>query len=119
MATNKKQTKQVERSLTIGGKVYVQPKATIDAYLHYLEVRDSIMDTEEKKGRYTAGQFREMMTCIVEMYGEQFTVEELMDAKTGLSVGEIIVEFAAIDIGVGQNVNENVEQMQENFMSGE
>lgn len=116
--TTKKQLTQ-ERTLTIGGNVYVQPKAEIDAYLHYLEVRDSVMDTESKAGLYTAKQFRDMMDCIVEMYGNQFTVAEMTDKETGLSVSDIIVEFAAIEIGIGQNVNQNVEQMQENFMKGE
>lgn len=119
MATTKKSTKQPQgRALTIGGVTYVQPKASIDAYLHYLEVRDGVMETEGKTGLYTAKQFRDMMDCIVEMYGNQFTVAEMTDPEAGLSVDQIIFEFAAIEVGIGQNVNQNVEQMQENFMQG-
>lgn len=117
MATTKKQQPQ-GRTLTINGKKYVQPKASIPAYMHYLEVRDSVMDTEGKRGLYTAKQFGEIMDCIVEMYGNQFTVAEMSDGETGLSVDQIIFEFAAIEVGIGESVNQNVEQMQENFMQG-
>ena len=111
-------TKKINHTITINGKKYTQPKARVDAYMHYLEVRDSIMDTEGKSGLYTAKQFREMIDCVVEMYGNQFTKEELTAADGGLSVGEIITEFAAIEIGVGQAVNDNVEKMQANFQNG-
>lgn len=106
-------------TLKIGGKVYVQPKAKIPAYMHYLETRDSVMNTEGRRGLYTAKQFAEMMDCLVEMYGNQFTMEEMTDEKTGLSVDQIVFEFAAIDIGISNNVNANMESMQENFMKGE
>ena len=115
-STKKKQPQG--RALTIGGKTYIQPKAGIEAYLHYLEVRDGVMETEGKTGLYTAKQFREVMDCIVEMYGNQFTVAEMSDPETGLTVDQIILEFAAIDVGIGQSVNTNMEQMQENFMQG-
>ncbi len=107
------------RTLEIGGKKYVQPKAKIPAYMHYLETRDSVMNMEGSRGLYTAKQFSEMMDCIVEMYGNQFTVEEMTDENTGLSVDQIIFEFAAIDIGISKNVNANMENLQENFMKGE
>jgi hypothetical protein len=58
------------------------------------------------------------MDCIVEMYGNQFTVAEMADPETGMTVDQIIFEFAAIEVGIGQNVNESMEQMQENFMQG-
>ena len=117
MATVKKLQSQ-GRTLTINGKSYVQPKANAVAYMHYLEVRDSVMDTEDKRGLYTAKQFSEIMDCIAEMYGNQFTVAEMTDPETGLSVDQIVFEFAAIEVGIGESVNQNVKQMQENFMKG-
>lgn len=116
METTKQQPQG--RTLTINGKTYAQPKASIPAYMHYLEVRESVMDTEGKTGLYTAKQFREIMDCIAEMYGNQFTVAEMADGETGLSVDQIIFEFAAIEVGIGENVNQNMERMQENFMQG-
>ena len=94
------------------------PKASVDAYMHYLEVRDEIMNTEKKNGLYTFQQFKNMMECICEMYGNQFTVDELKDSETGLDVAGIVMEFAAIEVGIGENVNEKAEKFQENFTNG-
>lgn len=117
MAAAKAKTKK--HSIIIGGKEYFLPKnLDADAYLHFLEVRDEIMNTEKKSGLYTAQQFKDMMDCIVELYENQFTVEELKDKETGLGVSGIIMEFAAIEIGVGESVNEKVESFQSNFTSG-
>lgn len=111
--------KTKKHSVIVGGKEYHLPKELdIDAYLHYLEVRDDIMGTEKKSGLYTAKQFRDMMDCIVELYNHQFTVEELKDKETGLGVTGIIMEFAAVEIGVGENVNGKMEAFQANFTSG-
>ena len=118
MATKAKNQKPQERTLSFGGNTYVQPEMDVDAYLHYLEVRESITETEGKSGLYTAKQFREMIDCIVETYANQFTAAELTDRDNGLSVSQIIVAFVAIDVGVGTQVNRNMEKMQENFLEG-
>lgn len=107
-----------KKTIIINKKEYVMPEAAADAYMHYLEVRDGIMSTEKKSGLYTRQQFSDMMECICEMYGNQFTVEELMDRETGLTVSGIVMEFAAIEIGIGNEVNSRVEKFQENFQQG-
>ena len=53
-----------------------------------------------------------------EMYGNQFTVDELKDKETGLSVGGIVMEFAAIDANIADEVNAKVETIQGNFTNG-
>nr|DAF25126.1 MAG TPA: hypothetical protein [Caudoviricetes sp.] len=111
MATEKKK-------IIVGRKEYTMPTAEVDAYLHYLEVRDSIMDVEKKSGLYTYKQFMEIMECICEMYGNQFTVDELKDKETGLSVGAIVAEFALIETGITKEVNGRMEKITENFSSG-
>ena len=46
--------KTKKRSIIIGNKEYTMPqKMSTMAYLRYLEVRDSIMDTEAKQALYT------------------------------------------------------------------
>lgn len=111
--------KTKKHCVIVGGKEYQLPKKLdTDAYMHYLEVRDDIMGTEKKSGLYTAKQFRDMMECIVELYDNQFTVEELKDRETGLGVDGIIMEFAAVEIGVGEAVNEKSAKFQANFTSG-
>ncbi len=107
-----------KKKIIIGNKEYTMPKTDVDAYMHYLEIRDSIMETENKRGLYTRKQFTDMMECICEMYGNQFTVEELKDGENGLSVGGIVMEFAAIDVNIANEVNAKVEKMQENFTTG-
>lgn len=107
-----------KKTIIINHKEYVMPKASVDAYMHYLEVRDEIMNTEKKNGLYTRKQFIDMMDCICEMYGNQFTVDELKDGETGLDVSGIVMEFAAIEIGIGESVNEKAEKFQENFTNG-
>lgn len=53
--------KTKKRSIIIGNKEYTMPqKMSTMAYLRYLEVRDSIMDTEAKRALYTRQQFMDM-----------------------------------------------------------
>lgn len=113
----KKEAREKKR-IIIGNKEYAMPKMDVDSYMHYLEVRDSIMETENKSGLYTRKQFGDMMECICEMYGNQFTVEELKDRDTGLSVGGIVMEFASIDVAIADEVDAKVTKMKGNFTNG-
>lgn len=116
--TEKKAAKE-KRKIIINRREYTMPKTDVDTYMHYLEVRDSIMNTEKGKGLYTRQQFVDMMECICEMYGNQFTMDELKDGETGLSVGGIVMEFAALDAGVADEVDAKIKNMKENFTDGE
>lgn len=108
-----------KRSIVIGGKEYTMPqKMSTMAYLNYLEVRDSVMDTESKRALYTKQQFIDMMNVIVEMYGNQFTADDMLDEESGLTPDAIIMEFALMDVSVGKNVDEKVEKFKANFTSG-
>lgn len=58
--------KTKKRSIIIGNKEYTMPqKMSTMAYLRYLEVRDSIMDTEAKQALYTRQQFMDMMDVML------------------------------------------------------
>ena len=93
--------KTKKRSIIIGNKEYTMPqKMSTMAYLRYLEVRDSIMDTEAKQALYTRQQFMDMMDVIVEMYGNQFTTDDMLDAETGMTPDSIVMEFALMDVSV-------------------
>ena len=117
MAANTNITKK--RELIIGGTLYKMPqKMNTLAYINYLDVRDKIMETEKGQALYTKQQFLDMVDVIVEIYGNQFTVEDVLDAEGGLSPEQIIMEFTMIDASVGQNVNAKVEKFKENFTSG-
>ena len=74
------------------------------------------METEKQQRLYNYNQFVEMMDVIVEMYGDQFTRDELISE---LSPEDIIMEFAMMDVSVAANVDTKVEKFKENFTSGE
>ena len=112
-------TKKIRRSITVGGVLYTMPgKMSTMAYLNFLGVRDQIMETEAKQTLYTRQQFLDMCDVIVEMYGNQFTRDDILDAEGGLTPDEIVTEFALIDVSVGQNVDRKVEDFKENFTNG-
>lgn len=107
-----------EKSIVLNQKKYIMPKMDIEAYMNYLEIRDDIMGTEKKTGLYTKKQFERMLDCICDLYGNQFSPEELKAKESGISVAEIILEFASIETTLGAEVNKKVEKLQENFTNG-
>lgn len=108
--------KTKKRSIIISGKEYTMPqKMNTLTYMKYIKLRDEIMQTEERQKLYTYDQFIEMMGVIVELYGNQFTAEDMAE---DLSPEDIIMEFALMDVSVGSKVDEKVEKFKENFTSG-
>lgn len=105
-------------TVTLGGVTYHRPKMTIPAYMSYLKVRDSVMNTENGNGLYTAEQFEEMIQSICEIFGNQFTAEELIDPENGLGVEDIILLFTYVEMGVATAVTSSMEEVQRNFTSG-
>lgn len=55
---------------------------------------------------------------IIEMYGNQFTRDDMLDAETGLAPDAIIMEFATMDITVSQRTDKRVEDFKGNFTNG-
>lgn len=111
-------SKTMKREIILRGKKYTMPKLDVDTYMDFLEVRGDIMNTENKNGLYTRAQFVKMMETIVKVYGDQFTVEDLKDKEGGLSVGGIVTEFSAIELGIMGEVDAQVKKIEENFTSG-
>ena len=103
-------SKTMKREIILRGKKYTMPKLDVDTYMDFLEVRDDIMNTENKNGLYTRAQFVKMMETIVKVYGDQFTVEDLKDKEGGL--------FSAIELGIMGEVDAQVKKIEENFTSG-
>lgn len=106
----------MKRKITINKKVYRMPEMSVDTYMDYLEVRDEIMDTEKQSGLYTRAQFEKLLECICELYGNQFTVDELKNS--GLTVPQIITEFALVEAGMQEGVEKQVDKIQSNFTNG-
>ena len=100
--------KTKKRSIIIGNKEYTMPqKMSTMAYLHYLE-----------RALYTRQQFMDMMDVIVEMYGNQFTTDDMLDAETGMTPDSIVMEFALMDVSVGEKVDKRTEDFAKNFTNG-
>lgn len=108
----------MKREIIVKGKKYVMPKMSIATYLKYIEVRDSVMSTEEKKGLYTSEQFTQMLESICNVYGNQFAVADLLDDNSGLSVTDVIMEFAAVEMEVGKEVERRTDKLTANFTNG-
>lgn len=108
--------KTKKRSIIIGNTEYTMPqKMNTLTYMKYIKLRDEIMKTEQQQSLYTYDQFVEMLDVIVELYGNQFTTEDMVN---DLSPEDIIMEFALMDVSVGSKVDEKVEKFKENFTSG-
>lgn len=111
--------KMKKRAVIIGGKEYVMPRKTSTmAYLNYLDARESITKTEKENGMYNKQQFLQMVDVIVEMYGNQFTPEDVLDAETGLTPDCIIMEFALMDKTMSDRVDARIEAYAKNFTNG-
>lgn len=108
----------MKREIIVKGKKYVMPKMSIATYLKYIEVRDSVMSTEEKNGLYTSEQFTQMLESICNVYGNQFAVADLLDDNSGLSVTDVIMEFASIEMEVGKEVERRTDKLTANFTNG-
>ena len=48
----------------------------------------------------------------------QFTVDELKDAESGLDAAGIVIEFNMIDMGIAEEMNKRMDKMMKNFQSG-
>lgn len=104
--------------IEIGGNKYEMPKIAPELYMDYMDLRETILDTENKNRMFTKSQFIAMIDMIVKLYGNQFTAEDVKNADTGLSVGEIITAFVSIEIAVGGEVDTSVSKLRANFTSG-
>lgn len=105
---------KLKMDLTIGGKNYELPKVSTEAYLNYLDVREPIVEKEENGRLYTRKDFYAMADALVELYGNQFTREQLL-AADGLTPGEVIVKFSAVESVLVDQVDKSVAELKETF----
>lgn len=99
------------KKITVNHKEYEMPKLSIDGYMDYLEIEERV----DAHTRYTKKDIADMCECICSVYGNQFTVEELKDPKTGIDPAGLIMEFQGIDIGVGNELAKRMETIAKNF----
>ena len=99
--------------IIVNQKEYTMPKMDVDTYMEYLELTENI----DGKTRYTRMDIEAMLLFIVKAYGEQFTVEELKNKNTGIDAAGIVLEFQFIEMGVAQEMEKRIKNMEKNFQS--
>lgn len=102
----------MQRKIVINNKEYTMPKMDVDTYEEYLEIGQEIGD------RYTKEKLEKISSFLVKAYGNQFTVEELKDVKTGLDAVGVMLEFQMIEVSIVKEMEKRVEKIQKNFQSG-
>lgn len=104
----------MKRQIIINNKEYTMPKMSIDTYMEYLELAEQI----DGKARYTKQDIEAMELFVCKAYGDQFTVEDLKNPKTGLDAAGLILEFQFIDMGVADELTKRMEKIEKNFQTG-
>ena len=85
---------------------------------NFAEQIDAATSERASKKILTTGKFEAMMLFICKAYGNQFTVDELKDAESGLDAAGIVIEFNMIDMGIAEEMNKRMDKMMKNFQSG-
>lgn len=104
----------MKRKIIVNNKEHTMPKMDVDTYMEYLDLIEKI----DGKPRYTKTDFEAMLLFIVKAYGNQFTVDELKDKKTGVDAAGIVLEFQFIDMGVAEEMEKRMEKIEKNFQNG-
>lgn len=105
---------KLDMTIRIAGKEYALPEVTTEAYLNYLDVREPIMAKDGTGALFTRKDFYAMADSLVELWGNQFTREELL-SKEGLNPGEIIVRFTSLEGELMNQVNDAMGEITGNF----
>lgn len=110
----------MSREIIVNHKEFKMGKMSADTYMEYLELTEKIDTASGNRAsqRYSREEIEAMMLFICKAYGDQFTVEELKDAETGLDAAGIILEFNMIDMGIASEMNTRMEKIMENFQNG-
>ena len=110
----------MNRKIIVNHKEFKMEKMSADTYMEYLELAEKIdtATSERASKRYSRQEIEAMMLFICKAYGDQFTVDELKDAETGLDAAGLILEFQFIDAGIGEELTKRMEKIEKNFQSG-
>lgn len=104
----------MKRKIIVNHKEYTMPGMDVDTYMEYLELSEKI----DGKPRYTRTDIEAMVLFIAKAYGGQFTAEELKDKDTGVDAAGIVLEFRLIDMGIAEEMEKRMKEMEKNFQNG-
>ena len=110
----------MNKKIIVNHKEFKMEKMSADTYMEYLELAEQIdaATSERASKRYSRQEIEAMMLFICKAYGNQFTVDELKDAESGLDAAGIVIEFNMIDMGIAEEMNKRMDNMMKNFQSG-
>lgn len=96
----------MNRKIIVNHKEFKMEKMSADTYMEYLELAEQIdaATSERASKRYSRQEIEAMMLFICKAYGNQFTVDELKDAESGLDAAGIVIEFNMIDMGIAEEI---------------
>ena len=72
-------------------------------------------DALDGAANYRRKHFEQMAQAICHVYGDQFTLDDVLAPKYGLEPSQILTEFAALEFYVMERVNKNAEAITANF----
>ena len=81
-------------------------------------VNHKLSEKIDGKPRYTRTDIEAMVLFIAKAYGGQFTAEELKDKDTGVDAAGIVLEFQLIDMGIAEEMEKRMKEMEKNFQNG-
>ena len=102
----------MNRKIIVNHKEFKMEKMSADTYMEYLELAEQIdaATSERASKRYSRQEIEAMMLFICKAYGNQFTVDELKDAESGLDAAGIVIEFNMIDMGIAEEMNKRMDK---------
>ena len=101
-----------KRSIVVNQKQYfLQDHIDTQAYLDYCDVQDTL----DSVTNYRRKHFEQMAQAVYHVYGDQFTLDDVLAPAYGLEPSQILTEFAALEFYVMERVNKSVETITVNF----
>ena len=101
-----------KRSIVVNQKQYFLPDhIDTQAYLDYCDVQDAL----DSATNYRRKHFEQMAHAVCHVYGDQFTLDDVLAPVYGLEPSQILTEFAALEFYVMERVNKSVETITVNF----
>ena len=93
-----------KRSIVVNQKKYFLPDhIDTQAYLDYCDVQDAL----DSATNYRRKHFEQMAQAVCHVYGDQFTLDDVLAPVYGLEPSQILPEFAALEFYVMERVTVN------------
>ena len=104
------------RHIVLHGKEYTMPDhVAAQAHLAYMDAQDDLAAVEAAGGAYRRAQYDLMARTLCEVWGNQFTVEDVYAPGDGLTLADLVAEFTAVEITIARDVEYKLGEITANF----